>query len=124
MPASAMSSRRASSAIEVGLPAIVASSRLCAGVMYAYSLRRTPLMISRANQSERVSSSCLRLAVIGGAGGRAGSTIPAREPARTGPSSMEGIAQDEALLREAGFVDIEMFYAAFTFRGWVMRNPR
>lgn len=37
---------------------------------------------------------------------------------------MEGIAQDEALLREAGFVDIEMFYAAFTFRGGVMRNPR
>lgn len=27
--------------------------------------------------------------------------------------------QDEALLREAGFVGVEMFYAAFTFRGWV-----
>jgi Methylase involved in ubiquinone/menaquinone biosynthesis len=32
-------------------------------------------------------------------------------------------AQDEALLGEAGFVDIELFYAGFTFRGWVMRNP-
>lgn len=32
--------------------------------------------------------------------------------------------QDEALLREAGFVDIEMPCAAFTFRGGVMRNPR
>ncbi|MGR4876519.1 class I SAM-dependent methyltransferase [Pseudoxanthomonas sp. LARHCG66] len=32
-------------------------------------------------------------------------------------------AQDEALLDEAGFVDIELFYAGFTFRGWVMRNP-
>ncbi|MEJ2789809.1 MULTISPECIES: methyltransferase [unclassified Pseudoxanthomonas] len=31
--------------------------------------------------------------------------------------------QDEALLGEAGFVDIELFYAGFTFRGWVMRNP-
>lgn len=27
--------------------------------------------------------------------------------------------QDEALLREAGFSDIALFYAAFTFRGWV-----
>lgn len=32
-------------------------------------------------------------------------------------------AQDEALLREAGFVDVDLFYAAFTFRGWVARNP-
>lgn len=28
-------------------------------------------------------------------------------------------AQDEALLREAGFSDIELFYAGFTFKGWV-----
>ncbi|MCA6117987.1 class I SAM-dependent methyltransferase [Bradyrhizobium sp. WSM 1738] len=27
--------------------------------------------------------------------------------------------QDEALLREAGFADVALFYAAFTFRGWV-----
>lgn len=27
--------------------------------------------------------------------------------------------QDEALLREAGFSDVRMFYAGFTFRGWV-----
>ena len=27
--------------------------------------------------------------------------------------------QDEALLREAGFSDVSLFYAAFTFRGWV-----
>ncbi|SDQ47761.1 tRNA (cmo5U34)-methyltransferase [Pseudoxanthomonas sp. CF385] len=33
-------------------------------------------------------------------------------------------AQDEALLREAGFVDIDLFYAAFSFRGWVARTPR
>jgi len=31
--------------------------------------------------------------------------------------------QDEALLREAGFTHVEMFYAAFTFRGWVARAP-
>ncbi len=29
--------------------------------------------------------------------------------------------QDEACLREAGFGDVEMFYAAFTWRGWVAR---
>ena len=28
---------------------------------------------------------------------------------------------DEALLREAGFSDVALFYAAFTFRGWVAR---
>jgi len=27
--------------------------------------------------------------------------------------------EDEALLRAAGFVDLQMFYAAFTFKGWV-----
>ena len=27
--------------------------------------------------------------------------------------------QDEALLREAGFTDVRLFYAGFTFRGWV-----
>lgn len=27
--------------------------------------------------------------------------------------------QDEALLRQAGFTDVSLFYAAFTFRGWV-----
>ena len=29
---------------------------------------------------------------------------------------------DEALLREAGFADIELFWAAFTFKGWVSRK--
>lgn len=28
-------------------------------------------------------------------------------------------AEDEAVLREAGFTDVELFYAAFTFKGWV-----
>jgi len=27
--------------------------------------------------------------------------------------------EDEELLREAGFTDVSLFYAAFTFRGWV-----
>lgn len=27
--------------------------------------------------------------------------------------------EEEALLRDAGFVDMELFYAAFSFRGWV-----
>lgn len=31
--------------------------------------------------------------------------------------------RDEALLAEAGFVDVELFYAAFTFRGWVASAP-
>jgi tRNA (cmo5U34)-methyltransferase len=28
-------------------------------------------------------------------------------------------ADDEALMREAGFADVSLFYAALTFRGWV-----
>lgn len=31
--------------------------------------------------------------------------------------------QDEALLREAGFSDVSLFYAGFTFRGWVATKP-
>lgn len=32
--------------------------------------------------------------------------------------------EEEDLLREAGFVDVALFYAAFSFRGWVaMANP-
>jgi len=31
--------------------------------------------------------------------------------------------QDVAILREAGFVDIELFYAGFTFKGWVGYKP-
>ena len=28
-------------------------------------------------------------------------------------------AQDKAVLREAGFSNVSLFYAAFSFRGWV-----
>ena len=35
--------------------------------------------------------------------------------------SMIWPAQDEEILREAGFHDITQFFAAFTFRGWVSR---
>ena len=31
--------------------------------------------------------------------------------------------QDVALLREAGFDNVELFYAGFTFKGWVAYNP-
>ena len=32
--------------------------------------------------------------------------------------------QDESLLREAGFADVSLFYAGFTFRGWVAYKRR
>ena len=32
-------------------------------------------------------------------------------------------AEDEALLHAAGFTDVQLFYAAFTFRGWVATRP-
>ncbi|WP_417271574.1 class I SAM-dependent methyltransferase [Celeribacter sp.] len=47
------------------------------------------------------------------------------EQARSGRASMKASlpalppAQDEALLREAGFKDVELFYAALTFKGWI-----
>jgi tRNA (cmo5U34)-methyltransferase len=31
--------------------------------------------------------------------------------------------RDVALLRKAGFDDVELFYAGFTFKGWVAYNP-
>jgi tRNA (cmo5U34)-methyltransferase len=31
--------------------------------------------------------------------------------------------QDVALLREAGFETVELFYAAFTFKGWIAHAP-
>ncbi|KFC62080.1 Methyltransferase type 12 [Devosia sp. LC5] len=31
------------------------------------------------------------------------------------------ISEDEAVLREAGFSDVALFYAGFSFRGWVSR---
>lgn len=31
--------------------------------------------------------------------------------------------EDEAMLADAGFTDISLFYAGFTFRGWVATNP-
>jgi tRNA (cmo5U34)-methyltransferase len=31
--------------------------------------------------------------------------------------------QDVALLQQAGFVDVELFYAAFTFKGWIAYKP-
>lgn len=31
--------------------------------------------------------------------------------------------QDESLLREAGFANVSLFYAGFTFRGWVAYKP-
>jgi len=38
---------------------------------------------------------------------------------RTGRLPLLSVAEEEALLGEAGFSDIELFYAAFSFRGWV-----
>ncbi len=46
------------------------------------------------------------------------------EQARTAVSASLGLLtpdQDEACLRDAGFSDVELFYAAFSWRGWVAR---
>jgi len=32
---------------------------------------------------------------------------------------MRSPEQDETVLRDAGFSDVSLFYAAFTWRGWV-----
>lgn len=50
--------------------------------------------------------------------------VPAAQ-AEAGISTMKerlpalSLAADEALLAEAGFADIQLFYAGFTFKGWV-----
>jgi tRNA (cmo5U34)-methyltransferase len=45
----------------------------------------------------------------------------ASAPAETMTSRLPILSsdQDEALLREAGFSDVALFYAAFSFRGWI-----
>ncbi|MGV3616477.1 MAG: class I SAM-dependent methyltransferase [Fimbriimonas sp.] len=52
------------------------------------------------------------------------SGVPAEDATRAITAIQERLPalspeEDEALLAEAGFVDIQQFYAAFTFRGWV-----
>jgi tRNA (cmo5U34)-methyltransferase len=52
------------------------------------------------------------------------SGIPAAQAERAAVAIQERLPilspdQDEALLRAAGFVDVELFYVGFTFRGWV-----
>ncbi len=37
----------------------------------------------------------------------------------TGRLPLLSVAEEEVLLCEAGFSDVELFYAAFSFRGWV-----
>lgn len=32
-------------------------------------------------------------------------------------------SEDEAILRNAGFINVDLFYAAFTFKGWVCYKP-
>ena len=42
--------------------------------------------------------------------------------ARSAVASMAAMIapeEDEAILREAGFTDVAMFWAAFTWRGWI-----
>lgn len=53
-----------------------------------------------------------------------GSGLPPEQMARAAKGIGERLPalspqQDEALLREAGFRGVELFYAALTFRGWV-----
>lgn len=55
-------------------------------------------------------------------GSAAGLTPEQTESARQAIGTRLSIldpAEEEALLREAGFTDIALFYAAFSFRGWV-----
>ena len=44
-------------------------------------------------------------------------TTPA--PAIEANLSLLSPEQDAQILREAGFADVELFYAAFTWRGWI-----
>jgi tRNA (cmo5U34)-methyltransferase len=53
-----------------------------------------------------------RSAAFAGAPASAAATMAERLP-------ILSVEEDEALLRAAGFSDVELFYAGFTFRGWV-----
>ncbi|WP_447806614.1 hypothetical protein [Pseudomonas sp. M5A4_2d] len=57
---------------------------------------------------------------LGGAGGGCRTAITAIS-ARLPVLSPE---QDAALMQDAGFEDVELFYAGFSFNGWVGYKPR
>ena len=48
-----------------------------------------------------------------------GQAHKARTTIEAHPNLFLGPEQDEAILRDAGFSDVSLFYAAFTWRGWV-----
>ena len=57
----------------------------------------------------------------------ASSGVPEADAAKAGKGIGEMLPalapeDDELLMREAGFTDVSLFYAAFTFRGWIARR--
>lgn len=63
---------------------------------------------------------CAAFAVVGGAPASSSKASVAAMKERLPVLAPE---QDVALLEEAGFVDVELFYAALSFKGWVARRP-
>lgn len=57
------------------------------------------------------------------------SGVPASQTGKAGEAIGERLPilspeEEEATLAAAGFVDVQLFYAAFTFRGWVARRAQ
>jgi len=55
------------------------------------------------------------------------SGVPAAQAGKAGEAIGERLpilspGEEEAMLARAGFVDVQLFYAAFSFRGWVARK--
>ncbi len=55
------------------------------------------------------------------------SGVPASHAGKAGVAIGERLPilspeEEEATLAAAGFVDVQLFYAAFSFRGWVARK--
>ncbi|HEX7814311.1 class I SAM-dependent methyltransferase [Dyella sp.] len=64
-----------------------------------------------------------RYAAFGVASGISPENATKAIAAISGRLPLLGPEQEEALLREAGFDHVELFYAGFTFRGWVASKP-
>jgi tRNA (cmo5U34)-methyltransferase len=84
--------------------------------------RRAPLVVVHSSfpQDEPSRTRWLtRYAAYAVASGAAQAQVEQARAAVAASLALLTPAEDEACLREAGFRDVELFYAAFTWRGWV-----
>jgi tRNA (cmo5U34)-methyltransferase len=81
-----------------------------------------PLVIAHSSFSQQDGARCLwlnRYAAFATASGVPAADVEKMRATVEAQLSILSPEQDEAILQEAGFSEVGMFYAAFSWRGWV-----